>query len=143
MIYANASCVCESKVQDIIDCEKCKTFEKELSELKKKNASLESQNNLNTLLNSSRNIGNRSGLGYKQTLTNSKLKFQKVGTFAKNSFKSKPTCFYCGLFGHTTNVCKIKLYGVPSGKFIWIEKDRVVSTNQKGPNIVWVPKSSN
>ena len=143
LIYANASCNCELKLQDIVHCEKCKLYEKEISDLKRKLASLESQNNLNNLLKNSRNVGNRSGLGYKQTKTNRKLTYQKVGSFTKNRFYTKPTCFYYGVYGHTTNVCKIKLYGVPSGRYVWVVKDKVAQTNQKGPINDWVPKSSN
>ena len=82
LIYANALCDCESKLQEIVDCENCKIYESEISDLKRKLASLESQNSLNDLLKNSSNVGNRSGIGYKQTLTNSKQRYPKVGNSA-------------------------------------------------------------
>ncbi|BAT83726.1 hypothetical protein VIGAN_04092800, partial [Vigna angularis var. angularis] len=32
------------------------------------------------------------------------------------------SCFYCMKKGHTSNKCKIKHYGVPSGRYVWVIK---------------------
>lgn len=38
------------------------------------------------------------------------------------------TCFYCNYKGDTTNTCYIRKFDIPSGKYVWDEKE----TNQKG-----------
>lgn len=57
--------------------------------------------------------------------------------FKSNNLIYKYTCNYCNHHGHTPNNCYVKNYGVPKGKFVWVEK----GTNIKGPKSLWVPKS--
>ena len=44
---------------------------------------------------------------------------EKGTTYRNTNFIS---CFYCMKKGHTSNKCKIKHYGVPSGRYIWVVK---------------------
>ncbi|KAF1872183.1 hypothetical protein Lal_00039343 [Lupinus albus] len=62
--------------------------------------------------------------------------------YAKMSHQKLPTCFYCGLHGHTSISCNVRMHGIRSGQYLWIQKGQVpLVTNKKGPNITWVPKT--
>ena len=49
-----------------------------------------------------------SRLGCKQSSTNEEGESSKSGELRNAKTKGKPTCYYCGNFGHTTNICKRK-----------------------------------
>ena len=50
----------------------------------------------------------------------------------------EPTCFYCGIKGHTPNACYIRNFSVPSGHYVWVKK----GTNYEGPKAIWVPNKT-
>ena len=50
----------------------------------------------------------------------------------------EPTCFYCGIKGHTPNACYIRNFSVPSGHYVWVKK----GTNYEGPKAIWVPNKN-
>ena len=54
----------------------------------------------------------------------------------KSNFE--PTCFYCGIIGHTPNACYIRNFSVAKGHYVWVEK----GTNYKGPKAIWVPNKT-
>ncbi|KAF1862526.1 hypothetical protein Lal_00024428, partial [Lupinus albus] len=65
LIYANSSCNCTTKLSETSTCENCKVLNAENFVLKNKFAKFTySSHNLDNLLAASRNVGNRSGLGY-------------------------------------------------------------------------------
>src|ERR1044072_5748785 len=49
-----------------------------------------------------------------------------------------PTCFYCGIIGHTHNACYVRNVSVASGHYVWVKK----GTNYEGPKAVWVPNKT-
>lgn len=49
-----------------------------------------------------------------------------------------PTCFYCGIIGHTPNACYVRNVSVASGHYVWVKK----GTNYEGPKAVWVPNKT-
>ncbi|KAF1885813.1 hypothetical protein Lal_00042682 [Lupinus albus] len=126
LIYSSASCMCSTKVIETPVCETCCELKMENDELKNKITKFTySSQNLNRLLASSKNIGNRTGLGFKNKTSKSHVINHKL-----------PTCFYCGVYGHTSGSCYIKRHRVTSGKYVWIAKCAPGSvTNKKGPNI--------
>ncbi|KAF1858885.1 hypothetical protein Lal_00043020 [Lupinus albus] len=66
LIYSNASCMCSSKLIETHVCETCCDLKTENNELKKKITKFTYiSQNLKKLLTSSKNIGNRIGLGFK------------------------------------------------------------------------------
>ena len=44
----------------------------------------------------------------KQSSTTKEGESSKSGELRNAKTKGKPTCYYCGKFGHTTNICRIK-----------------------------------
>ncbi|KAK2357503.1 gag-protease polyprotein [Trifolium repens] len=46
-----------------------------------------------------------------------------------------PTCFYCGISGHTPNACYVRNFSVPNGHYVWVKK----GTIYEGPKATWVP----
>ena len=50
----------------------------------------------------------------------------------------EPTCFYCGIIGHTPNVCYVRNFSVASGHYVWVKK----GTNYEGPKAIWVPNKT-
>ena len=140
LIYANSTCNCELKSNETPSCENCKSLEKEVFNLNDRLARLmKGDTSLDHLLSTQRNNSNRSGLGYTKP---KKRNYRKVGGFSKNKISKNPTCHYCGIFGHTTNKCNIKKFGIPSGEYIWIVKGTSPHANNKGPKTTWVPKST-
>ncbi|KAF1879747.1 hypothetical protein Lal_00039763 [Lupinus albus] len=66
LIYSSASCMCSTKVIETPICETCWELKMENDELKNKITKFTyNSQNLNRLLASSKNIGNRTGLGFK------------------------------------------------------------------------------
>ena len=49
-----------------------------------------------------------------------------------------PTCFYCGIVGHTPNACYVRNFSVASGHYVWVKK----GTNYEGPKAIWVPNKT-
>lgn len=49
-----------------------------------------------------------------------------------------PTCFYCGIVGHTPNACHVRNFSVASGHYVWVKK----GTNYEGPKATWVPNKT-
>ncbi|KAF1855620.1 hypothetical protein Lal_00042356 [Lupinus albus] len=142
LIYSSASCMCSTKVIQTPVCETCCELKMKNDELKNKITQFTyNSQNLNRLLDSSKNTGNRTGLGFKHK--SKKRPFRKHAASKSHVINHKlPTCFYCGVHGHTSSSCYIKRLGVPSGKYVWVAKCAPSSvTNKKGPNITWVPKS--
>ncbi|KAF1889016.1 hypothetical protein Lal_00042985 [Lupinus albus] len=104
LINANSSCNHTTKLSKTPTCENCKVLNAENSVLKNKFAKFTySSHNLDNLLATSRNVGNRSSLGYMQ-VKKSKSNMNQV-VYAKISHKKLSTCFYCGLHGHTSISC--------------------------------------
>ena len=54
----------------------------------------------------------------------------------KSNFE--PTCFYCGIKGHTPNACYIRTYSVEKGHYVWVKKGE----KYEGPKAIWVPNES-
>ena len=50
----------------------------------------------------------------------------------------EPTCFYCGIVGHTPNACYVRNFSVASGHYVWVKK----GTNYEGPKAIWVPNKT-
>lgn len=50
----------------------------------------------------------------------------------------QPTCFYCGIKGHTPNACYVRNLGVAKGHYVWVKK----GTNYQGPKVIWVPNKT-
>ncbi|XP_058763525.1 uncharacterized protein LOC131636971 [Vicia villosa] len=50
----------------------------------------------------------------------------------------EPTCFYCGIIGHTPNACYVRNFSVPSRHYVWVKK----GTNYDGPKAIWVPNKT-
>ena len=50
----------------------------------------------------------------------------------------EPTCFYCGIVGHTPNACYVRNFSVASGHYVWVKK----RTNYEGPKAIWVPNKT-
>ena len=68
--------------------------------------------------------------------------YPKKKTFPKKkSYPSRyrsnfePTCFYCGIKGHTPNACYVRNFSIASGHYVWVKK----GTNYEGPKATWVP----
>ena len=55
-------------------------------------------------------------------------------------YKSKfePTCFYCGIQGHTPNACYVRNFGMENGHYVWVKK----GTNYEGPKETWLPNKT-
>jgi len=51
-------------------------------------------------------------------------------------------CKHCKMNDHKTHKCLVKGKGLPEGNYKWVAKGTTPKTNQKGPNITWVPSSS-
>lgn len=47
-------------------------------------------------------------------------------------------CFYCNCKGHISNTCYIWNFGIPNGKYVWVEK----GTNPKEPKEYWVSRKN-
>ena len=139
LIIDNSSCDCANRVNVVVDCEDCKLLKDENAILKNKLASFTSGNvKLRTLLNFQRGNSNKFGLGY----TNAKSKpHRNVVDFSKVDFSNAPTCFYCGTHGHTSNVCYVKVHGIPKGNYVWMKKGESPYTNKNGSKTIWIPKS--
>ncbi|KAK2422681.1 gag-protease polyprotein [Trifolium repens] len=119
---------------------------------------------LNNIISQKRYSNDKSGLGYSKfdKPSTSKTMFvkaidqsnkekvnkaQKVNHHLKKRFPKKksyvpryrsnfvPTCFYCGISGHTPNACYVRNFSVPSGHYVWVKK----GTNYEGPKAIWVP----
>lgn len=54
----------------------------------------------------------------------------------KSNFE--PTCFYCGIKGHTPNACYVRNFSVAQGHYVWVKK----GTNYHGPKAYWVPNKT-
>ncbi|XP_050878843.1 uncharacterized protein LOC127082659 [Lathyrus oleraceus] len=54
----------------------------------------------------------------------------------KSNFE--PTCFYCGIKGHTPNACYVRNFSVAQGHYVWVKK----GTNFEGPKSIWVPNKT-
>lgn len=50
----------------------------------------------------------------------------------------QPTCFYCGIKGHTPNVYYVRNIGVAKRHYVWVEK----GNNYQGPKEIWVPNNT-
>ncbi|XP_050890112.1 uncharacterized protein LOC127095473 [Lathyrus oleraceus] len=50
----------------------------------------------------------------------------------KSNFE--PTCFYCGIKGHTPNACYVRNFSVAQGHYVWVKKE----TTFEGPKAIWV-----
>ena len=68
-----------------------------------------------------------------------KKRFTKKKSYVpryKSNFE--PTCFYCGIIGHTPNACYVRNFSVAKGNYVWVEK----GTNYEGPKEIWVPNKT-
>jgi hypothetical protein len=69
---------------------------------------------------------------------------KKKNLVKKKSYPSRyrsnfePTCFYCGIKGHTPNACYIRNFSVANGHYVWVKK----GTNYEGPKATWVPNKT-
>ncbi|KAF1881732.1 hypothetical protein Lal_00032203, partial [Lupinus albus] len=136
LIHANSSCNCTTNLSETPTCENCNVLNVEKFVLKNKIAKFTySSHNLNNLLPASRNVG------YMHA-KKSKSNMNQV-VYAKMSHQKLSTCFYCGLHGHTSISCNVRMHGIPSGQYMWIQNEQVpFVTRKKGPNITWVRRSS-
>ena len=50
----------------------------------------------------------------------------------------EPTCFYCGIVGHTPNACYVRNFSVASGHYVWVKK----GTNYDGTKSHWSPNQN-
>jgi len=55
-------------------------------------------------------------------------------------------CFHCGKTGHYRYACPLRKYTIERKlihvKQIWVRKDEICMSNEKGPKWIWVPKTS-
>lgn len=51
---------------------------------------------------------------------------------------TEPTCFYCGINGHTPNACYVRNFSVAQGHYVWVKK----GTNFDGTKAIWVPNKT-
>ncbi|KAF1885917.1 hypothetical protein Lal_00049321, partial [Lupinus albus] len=141
LIYSCNTCDCsaDNSCQKPV-CETCEILQEDNLKLKEKLERLtNSKQQLDTLLSQTRNVGDRTGLGYTRSAKNKRLYRKPVVNTKNKNHKRSPTCFYCNTYGHTSYSCYIRKYGIPSGAYIWIKKgDNSLITNRKGPNIIWV-----
>lgn len=49
-----------------------------------------------------------------------------------------PTCFYCGIIGHTPNACQVRNFSMENGHYVWVKK----GTNYEGPKAIRAPNKS-
>ena len=106
---------------------------------------------LKEILSLQRIATDKTGLGYnKQTKFASHSRVNPNQVFQqsrrmRNGFKnkSKVVCNYCMMHGHTNFKCYFRKYHVPNGLYVWMSKTAGKVTNPHGPNIKWVPASSN
>ena len=77
-------------------------------------------------------------------INNKKWKaYKNFLNFTKASSSPFMVYHYCMNKGHSSFKCMIKKrYGFPSGKYKWVPKGTEEVANKKGPNIIWVPKST-
>ncbi|CAL0317264.1 unnamed protein product [Lupinus luteus] len=129
-------------------CQNCITLQRKVStlsvELNKLNKSGKS---LEKIINDERHSSDRRGLGYSNSHGFKKPSVQKKMIFQKECIHAheksrihthQPICTYCKLHGHTPNTCKIRKYGVPLGKYRWVEK----GTNPLGSKEYWIPNKT-
>ncbi|KAK2353731.1 gag-protease polyprotein [Trifolium repens] len=149
-------------------CKKCDSLSFQIVQLKRVLERYEKgQVGLDNILRQQRRSNDKSGLGYSKfdKLSTSKTIFvkaidqsnkekvnkaQKVNHRPKKRLPKKksyvpryrsnfvPTCFYCGISGHTPNACYVRNFSVPSGHYVWVKK----GTNYEGPKATWVPNKT-
>ncbi|CAJ2660665.1 unnamed protein product [Trifolium pratense] len=147
-------------------CKECDSLSFQIVQLKRVLERYEKgQVGLDNILSQQRFSNDKSGLGYSnfdkpstsktifvkaidQSTKEKVNKAPKVHHYPKKRFSKKksyipryrsnfvPTCFYCGISGHTPNACYVRNIGVPNGEYIWIKK----GTNPRGPKEKWVPR---
>ncbi|KAK2382430.1 rust resistance kinase Lr10 [Trifolium repens] len=149
-------------------CKECDSLFFQIVQLKRVLERYEKgQVGLDNILSQQRYSNDKSGLGYSkfdkpstsktifvkaidQSNKEEVNKAQKVHYHPKKRFPKKksyvpryrsnfvPTCFYCGINGHTPNACYIRNCSVPSGNYVWVKK----GTNYEGPKATWVPNKT-
>ncbi|KAK2400748.1 gag-protease polyprotein [Trifolium repens] len=133
-------------------CKECDSLSFQIVQLKRVIERYEKgQVGLDNILSQQRYSNDKSGLGYSkfdkpstsktffvkaidQSNKEKVNKAQKVNHHLKKRFPKKksyvpryrsnfvPTCFYCGINGHTPNACYVRNYNVPSGHYVWVKK---------------------
>ncbi|KAK2402034.1 gag-protease polyprotein [Trifolium repens] len=146
-------------------CKECDSLSFQIVQLKRVIERYDKgQVGLDNILSQQRYSNDKSGLGYSkfdkpctsktifvkaidQSNKEKVNKAQKVNHHLKKRLSKKksyvsryrsnfvPTCFYCGISGHTPNACYGRNFSVPSGHYVWVEK----GTNYEGPKATWVP----
>src|SRR3954471_14551680 len=150
--------------EDSVACKNCESLSFQIVQLKRVLERYEKgQIGLEGVLRQQRFPNDKSGLGYaKSKPSTSKTIFVKAGEqfnklgkaqkvyhhpkrFPKKKpyvprYKSnfEPTCFYCGIIGHTPNACYVRNFSVPNGHYVWVKK----GTNYDGPKAHWVPNQT-
>ncbi|WJX50352.1 hypothetical protein P8452_36670 [Trifolium repens] len=149
-------------------CKKCDSLSFQIVQLKRVLERYEKgQVGLDNILSQQRRSNDKSGLGYSkfdkpstskpifvkaidQSNKEKVNKAQKVNHHPKKRLPKKksyvpryrsnfvPTCFYCGISGHTPNACYVRNFSVPSGHYVWVKK----GTNFEGPKATWVPNKT-
>jgi hypothetical protein len=149
-------------------CKECDSLSFQIVQLKRVLERYEKgQVGLDNILSQQRRSNDKSGLGYSkfdkpstsktifvkaidQSNKEKVNKAQKVNHRPKKRLPKKksyvpryrsnfvPTCFYCGISGHTPNACYVRNFSVPSGHYVWVKK----GTNYEGPKATWVPNKT-
>ena len=119
----------------------CKVLEAKVEYLLKKLFKFTmGKDNLEALLGQQKCAIEKPRLGY--TYNKKQKAYKNFFNFTKASSSPFTVCHYCMNKGHSSFKCMIKRYGVPSGKYKWVPKGTKEVANQKGPNTIWVPKST-
>src|SRR3954468_7738423 len=151
--------------ENSVACKNCESLSFQIVQLKRVLERYEKgQIGLEGVLRQQRFPNDKSGLGYAKSNkpSTSKTIFvkaseqfnkidkaQKVHHHPKRFPKKKPyvpryksnfvpTCFYCGIVGHTPNACYVRNFSVASGHYVWVKK----GTNYDGPKAHWVPNQT-
>ena len=94
------------------------------------------RDNLNILLRQQRYIFNKAGIGYKPT-SNQKF-YENFFVLAIMSSNPFTTCFYCSQKVHKASSCAYKNDRSCGQEKEWVP---IISSNSKGPKMVWIPKN--
>ena len=156
------------KEKQNLTCKECESLSFQIVQLKRVLERYEKgQIGLDNVLRQQRFSNDKSGLGYSkfnkpstsktifvkasdQSNKEKVNKAQKVHHHPKKRFPKKksyvpryrsnfvPTCFYCGISGHTPNACYVRNFSMASGHYVWVKK----GTNYDGPKAHWVPNQT-
>ncbi|XP_050914784.1 uncharacterized protein LOC127129688 [Lathyrus oleraceus] len=64
--------------------------------------------------------------------------YKKKSYSPRYKINFEPTCFYCGIKGHTPNACYVRNFSVAQDHYVWLKK----GTNFEGPKAIWVPNKT-